>query len=116
MADLPNDADGQGADRCGGCRWWQSDQNATGDEDHIGLCLHEELAHFQLQVSGDSGCNRFEPAVLAVGTRSPSVLAGPLTVGTGPITTAAGSGSGPAVGVFPPYRADLPVAAGRRMA
>ena len=65
MADLPNFADSQGADRCGNCRWWQSDRSATGDEDHIGLCLHEELAHFQLQVSDDSGCNRFEPARVA---------------------------------------------------
>ena len=71
MADLPNFADDRGADRCGNCRWWQSDRPATGDEDHIGLCLHEELAHFQLQVSDDSGCNRFEPATLAAGTGRP---------------------------------------------
>ena len=59
MADLPILTD-QCADRCGCCRWWQSDRNAH--QDHVGLCLHEELARFQLQVSDDSGCNRFEPA------------------------------------------------------
>ncbi|HVK17597.1 MAG TPA: hypothetical protein VM533_11670 [Fimbriiglobus sp.] len=68
MADLPNFSDGP--DRCGGCRWWQSDRSALGDEDHIGLCLHEELAHFQLQVSSDSGCNRFEPAPVTAGHRA----------------------------------------------
>jgi hypothetical protein len=68
MADLPNQADYQGTDRCGNCRWWQSDHHAPGHQDHIGLCLHEELAHFQLQVSDDSGCNRFEPAVVAAGS------------------------------------------------
>jgi hypothetical protein len=77
MADLPNDADSQAADRCGGCRWWQSDRNATGDEDHIGLCLHEELAHFQLQVSDDSGCNRFEPATVAAATGRRPFAPGP---------------------------------------
>jgi hypothetical protein len=65
MPDRPQHADFRGADRCGNCRWWQSDHRASSEEDHVGLCLHEELAHFQLQVSDDSGCNRFEPAVLA---------------------------------------------------
>ncbi len=68
MADHEHDpGDGCGG-RCGGCRWWQSDHNDTGDHEHIGLCLHEELAHFQLQVSADSGCNRFEPAPVGAGT------------------------------------------------
>jgi len=65
MPDLPRHAEFRDRDRCGNCRWWQSDHRASGGEDHIGLCLHEELARFQLQVSDDSGCNRFEPAVLA---------------------------------------------------
>jgi hypothetical protein len=43
---------------CGDCRWWQSDANAG--TDHGGLCLHEELAHFELEVSAESGCNRFQ--------------------------------------------------------
>ena len=71
MADLPNFTDSEGAERCGNCRWWQSDRPAANDEDHIGLCLHEELARFQLQVSAGSGCNRFEPATVSAGTGSP---------------------------------------------
>lgn len=60
MTSLPNTESQQPPERCGNCRWWQSDRRSGPDP--IGLCLHEELAHFQLQVSDDSGCNRFEAA------------------------------------------------------
>lgn len=46
---------------CGECRWWQTDANAEAGRDFVGLCLHEELAHFELQLSAESGCNRFQP-------------------------------------------------------
>jgi hypothetical protein len=77
MPDLPNDAGCHGTDRCGNCRWWQSDRHPAGDEDYIGLCLHEELAHFQLQVSDESGCNRFAPAEVSAGTGSRAFPPGP---------------------------------------
>jgi hypothetical protein len=44
--------------QCGDCRWWQSDAKAGPDSP--GLCLHEELVHFELEVSAKSGCNRFQ--------------------------------------------------------
>lgn len=47
---------------CEGCRWWQDD---PADGHRLGLCLHDEIAHFQLEVSADSGCNRFAPATTA---------------------------------------------------
>ena len=53
---------GRDTGHCQACRWWQSSPSEAGDPHNIGLCLHEELVHFELQVSGDSGCNRFEPA------------------------------------------------------
>jgi hypothetical protein len=57
------DNHGQRNGHCAGCQWWQTDTagHADGTAAHgLGLCLHEEIAHFQLQVSGESGCNRFE--------------------------------------------------------
>ena len=46
---------------CKGCRWWQAEHDGPGAEDAaIGLCMQPELTHFSLQVSGHSGCNRFE--------------------------------------------------------
>ncbi len=57
------DNHGQRNGHCEGCQWWQTDTrgHADGANSHgMGLCLHEEIAHFQLQVSGESGCNRFE--------------------------------------------------------
>ncbi len=62
---------GQLNGHCEGCRWWQTDSigHQEGNNSHsMGLCLHEDLAHFQLQVSGESGCNRFEndPAIKEV--------------------------------------------------
>jgi heat shock protein HslJ len=49
---------------CKGCRWWQAEHDGPGAEDAtIGLCMQPELTHFSLQVSGHSGCNRFEMQV-----------------------------------------------------
>jgi hypothetical protein len=51
------------ADECGhcrGCRWWQAEHEEA--EAAIGLCMHQELTHFSLQVTAHSGCNRFEHA------------------------------------------------------
>jgi hypothetical protein len=51
---------------CRGCRWWQAEADCPGPgcpegaDAVIGLCLHDELTRFSLQVSGHSGCNRFE--------------------------------------------------------
>ena len=56
---------------CGACKHWQSDPDAL-DHDRVGLCEHPEIVRFQLQVSDDSGCNRFEPAEVMAGD-SPGV-------------------------------------------
>lgn len=47
---------------CGGCKWWQSDVASELAQHMVGLCQQPEIVRFQLQVSDDSGCNRFEPA------------------------------------------------------
>ena len=70
MPDLPNFADSQSGDRCGNCRWWQSDEHAAAGHDPVGLCEQPELVHFQLQVSADSGCNRFQHAEVGVGAET----------------------------------------------
>lgn len=43
---------------CEGCKWWQND-SAGEFQRSPGLCQQPEIVHFQLQVSGESGCNRF---------------------------------------------------------
>ncbi|MGL6096815.1 MAG: hypothetical protein ACRC7O_13595 [Fimbriiglobus sp.] len=51
---------------CGACQWWQTDPTAHHAAGAVGLFLHDEIAHFNLQVSADSGCNRFHEAAVAV--------------------------------------------------
>jgi hypothetical protein len=54
---------GEEQGHCKGCRWWQAEhEDAVHDNEALGLCMHQELTHFSLQVTGHSGCNRFEPA------------------------------------------------------
>ena len=54
---------------CKACRWWQAEHDGEGAEDAtLGLCMNEELTHFSLQVSGLSGCNRFDAVPLEMGT------------------------------------------------
>jgi len=43
---------------CRGCQWWQAEHEGP-SHGTVGLCMHPELTHFSLQVSGHSGCNRF---------------------------------------------------------
>ena len=65
MNELPmaHDCDDLDCGHCGSCQWWQTDaDDTTHGHDSVGLCLHDELVHFNLQVSGDSGCNRFHVA------------------------------------------------------
>jgi hypothetical protein len=48
---------------CKGCRWWQAEADPAASADGvIGLCMQPELTHFSVQVSGNSGCNRYECA------------------------------------------------------
>ncbi len=48
---------------CKGCRWWQAEHDGpAADDATIGLCMQPEMTHFSIQVSGSSGCNRFEHA------------------------------------------------------
>jgi hypothetical protein len=56
--------DDHGDDRglCRACRHWEAEHEGPAVEDAtIGLCLHPELTHFSLQVTGHSGCNRYAP-------------------------------------------------------
>ncbi len=49
---------------CKGCRFWDAEHDGARQEDAaVGLCLHAELSHFSLQVSGHSGCNRYAPVL-----------------------------------------------------
>jgi len=46
---------------CKGCKHWQAEHDGPAAEDAaVGLCMQPELTHFSLQVTGHSGCNRFE--------------------------------------------------------
>ena len=67
MSDISRISDhGDEQGHCKGCKWWQAEPDAVAVEGAvIGLCLHGELTHFSLQVSGDSGCNRFAHAEIA---------------------------------------------------
>jgi hypothetical protein len=44
---------------CKDCKWWQIEPEATTANTTTGLCIDEDLQHFQLLVSGSSGCNHF---------------------------------------------------------
>ena len=59
---------GEERGHCKGCKWWQAEHDGPSAEDAaIGLCMHGELTHFSLQVSGHSGCNRYTPAPVGAG-------------------------------------------------
>jgi hypothetical protein len=63
--------DDHGDDRglCKGCRHWDAEHDGPAAEDAtVGLCLHPELTHFSLQVTGHSGCNRYAPVLTPVGS------------------------------------------------
>ena len=61
---------------CKGCRWWQAEHDGPAAEDAtIGLCVQPELTHFSLQVSGHSGCNRFEPIEAAAAGQLQAIAA-----------------------------------------
>jgi hypothetical protein len=68
MTDLPLSSRSESHDcgHCGACKWWQTDPDAHAFDESAGLCLHEELVHFNLQVSAASGCNRFRQAQVPV--------------------------------------------------
>ncbi|MFO0797399.1 MAG: hypothetical protein U0804_07960 [Gemmataceae bacterium] len=52
--------------QCKGCQFWDAEHDGAREEDAaVGLCMHAELTHFSLQVSGHSGCNRFAAVLLA---------------------------------------------------
>ena len=72
---ITDSGDDQGL--CMGCRWWQAEADCPGSgcpegaDAVIGLCMQPELTHFSLQVSGHSGCNRFEVRERVRGDRVP---------------------------------------------
>jgi hypothetical protein len=45
---------------CHHCKHFQVEPDAEIGGDTLGHCTHHELEHFQLRVSGESGCNHFE--------------------------------------------------------
>ncbi len=45
---------------CKDCEYWQIEPKAKVADGTLGLCVHDELEHFQLRVSGQSGCNHFK--------------------------------------------------------
>jgi hypothetical protein len=45
---------------CRSCRWWQAEHEDA--ESAAGLCMQPELTHFSIQLTANSGCNRFEMA------------------------------------------------------
>ncbi len=55
---------------CQDCKWWQGEARGTSDRTSLGLCMHAELIHFNLEVSAESGCNRFEPAPALAGAEA----------------------------------------------
>ncbi|QDU22662.1 hypothetical protein [Urbifossiella limnaea] len=60
--------DDHGDDRglCKSCRFWDAEHDGAREEDAtVGLCMHAELTHFSLQVSGHCGCNRYAAVLLA---------------------------------------------------
>ena len=62
---------------CKGCRWWQAEHDGPAAEDTtVGLCMQPELTHFSLQVSGHSGCNRFEAVIRKHGRPVSAAAAG----------------------------------------
>jgi hypothetical protein len=69
MADYSRiDSHGNERGWCKACKWWQAEHDGPQAEDAtVGLCMQPELTHFSLQVSGHSGCNRFEPADATAG-------------------------------------------------
>jgi hypothetical protein len=50
---------------CVDCRFWQIEPNAASTHQTAGICLEHSLRVFQLRVTGNSGCNRFQPGVTA---------------------------------------------------
>lgn len=63
MADFSRITDhGDDHGHCKGCRHWHGEHDGPAAEHTaLGLCMQPELTHFSLQVSGDSGCNHYEP-------------------------------------------------------
>lgn len=63
---------------CKDCKWWQIEPRALIDDRTMGHCTDEELEHYRLRVSGNSGCNRFmagEPARAQGSSEIPPVAA-----------------------------------------
>ena len=46
---------------CKACQWWQIEPDAKAENHTLGLCIDEDLQPFRMRVSGDSGCNRYQP-------------------------------------------------------
>jgi hypothetical protein len=73
----PTSAHPEERGHCKGCRWWQAEHDGPAAEDTtVGLCMQPELTHFSLQVSGHSGCNRFEAVIEERGHRVSTATTG----------------------------------------
>ena len=63
---------------CKSCKWWQIEPKASTANTTMGLCIDEDLQHFRLRVSGNSGCNRYvegKPAHAAGSGEAPPTAA-----------------------------------------
>lgn len=61
---------------CLECKWWQIDPDAAAEHQTAGLCIDEKLQPFQLRITGNGGCNRFqqgEPARAAGSSEQPPI-------------------------------------------
>ncbi len=45
---------------CKECKWWQLEPDAEATNTTMGLCIDEKLQPYNLRVSGNSGCTRYQ--------------------------------------------------------
>lgn len=45
---------------CIQCKWWQIEPDGHIEHQTVGTCIDERLQPFQLRITGNGGCNRFQ--------------------------------------------------------
>lgn len=50
---------------CNSCKWWQIEPDAVVEDQTIGMCIDEQLQPYQIRITGNGGCNRFQQGVPA---------------------------------------------------
>jgi hypothetical protein len=46
---------------CKTCEWWQIEPEAPAKDETLGLCIDWDIQPFRMRVSGNSGCNHYNP-------------------------------------------------------